>query len=134
MIDKKVGKIATLVVAHLAATISLIQLELYLSDIYEFPNMVLETIFQFCIFICILLFCQLGLFEFIRLPLMDVLQVAAAYFLMFTFDCLSYDYNARGSYELLKAFNLPIVFFLTFFLYRQTYHPKIKLSFVRFFN
>lgn len=130
MLDVKLTKITTLVVVHLVATIALIQFELYLSDIYDFPNMVLEAVFQLCIFIGIVIYWQLGFFDFVRLPLMEVLQVGVAYFLMFTFDCLSYDYNARGTYELLKAFNLPLVYLMTLFMYRQSYHSKIKLSFV----
>lgn len=130
---EKYGRLAGLVGIHLVFTIMLLQFELYLSDLYEFPNIILIAIANSVFSIGLFLGCKLGYFQFARVPLLDMAQLAISYGLMVILDCVSLDFNSRGTYELFKWFNLPFIVILNIYINHQSFNLYLKLSFVRTF-
>ena len=129
--DRKTLMLAGFVVVHMSAFVGMSQIELMLSDLYEFPNLIMTSVFFFLITLVLFAASKVGIFNIVRVPVIEMIPIAIAYSTMIVLDCLSIEYNARGTHELLKTFTLPLILLLTTMFYKFNYSLKLKLVLVR---
>jgi len=104
-----------------------------LSDLYEFPNLIMTSVFFFLITLVLFAASKVGIFTIVRVPVIEMIPIAIAYSTMIVLDCLSIEYNARGTHELLKTFTLPLILLLTTMFYKFNYSLKLKLVLIPLF-
>lgn len=128
--DNAAVKVVTFFTINMLSSMALAKIELYLSDLYEFPNITMTALFLFFNFVGLIIWAKLGIFELVKVPISDVLPIATMYCLMFILNSLSLEYNSRGTHDLLNVLMFPVVIIFGTYVYGQSYSHKIKFTVV----
>ena len=129
MLEKFIA-LSGLVAMQMLTTIVVSQLEhLTLINVCDIPSVILPTMFHALVYGCLLVLSRCRLISVTgvgKVPVNEMLQVSAPYALMYILECLSYEVNTMGAYELYKVFLLPCLL-----LFNYSLSLAIKLVLVR---
>ncbi|GAB1609722.1 solute carrier family 35 member E3-like isoform X3 [Argonauta hians] len=123
-------KITLCLALNLVCSILIVLLNKLIYMNYAFPNMTLTCI-HFLVTSIGLFICQhLNVFQPKRLPLLDLLPLAASFCGYVVFTNLSLQYNSVGTYQLIKAMTTPCIIFIQTYFYRRHFSCYIKSTLI----
>ncbi|CAE1257648.1 SLC35E3 [Acanthosepion pharaonis] len=115
---------------NLICSIMIVLLNKRIYVVYGFPNMTLTCI-HFLLTTAGLFICQkLNVFQPKRLPLRDMLPLAASFCGYVVTTNLSLQHNTVGTYQLIKAMTTPCIIFIQTQFYNRNFSLYIKLSLI----
>jgi solute carrier family 35 protein E3 len=115
---------------NVISSIAIIQVNKHIYVNYGFPNMTL-TCLNFVITFFGLLICnQLGIYKFVRVPIMKMLPMSMSFCGFVVLANYSLEFNSIGTYQCLKALTTPTVMIISIIFYNHSYSLRVKLSVV----
>jgi solute carrier family 35 protein E3 len=126
-------EVAASLAINLISSIAIIQINKYIYEIYEFPNMTLTCLNFLFTFFGLLVCNFLNFYRFVRVPIQKMLPMSFSFCGFVLLTNYSLEYNSIGTYQCLKTLTIPGVMIISIFFYKQHYSMKVKFSVVRFF-
>lgn len=128
--NKKNVEVAASLTINLISSIGIIQINKYVYDIYEFPNMTLTCLNFLFTFLGLAILSHFNCFKIARVPLLKMLPMSFTFCGFVLFTNYSLEHNTIGTYQCLKALTTPGVMIISIFFYKQTYSNRVKSTLV----